>query len=217
MPKLLRKYDIRDIDWGTGERIPLPYEDMHECHRCTRRHAIIYEVQMDDLSVVEIGSGCKGRVLAGWRPSAAEERAANQALEEQIRAAERAKIQEIVELIMPHVLRAPPPPVRLINANDDAEAWGWTQDQLPANPYREDGLWSAPTRCLGTVSLRSAYSTRRWPESEINVFRGRVAELAPERWREIRAKAACFGHPKYLRPRLIAEVQSRLRVEEEGK
>lgn len=158
MPRLVRKYDIREWDYDRGERIPLPRDQQHECDRCTARHCIIFEVQLDaddperPGGVVEVGSGCFKRVRDGWTPSPAELRAAESDFDRAHRAMIAERVRAEVLRLVPRareILEAVAPP-RLLRTDGagrlSRETWGWaTTDRppphLPLDNPREFGFY----------------------------------------------------------------------------
>lgn len=70
--KLKEVYDIREIDWFTGERIPYTPGEGATCHRCGKEHARVYVIEdLDTRKVYEVGSTCCKRIFDGWEPDTA--------------------------------------------------------------------------------------------------------------------------------------------------
>jgi len=63
--QLLNVRDVRPIDWFTGKRVALPAEDLPECLRCGRRHAVVWTLrELPSGRTLTVGSGCGPRLLA---------------------------------------------------------------------------------------------------------------------------------------------------------
>jgi len=69
-PKLVNVFDVREIDWNTGERLPLEAGEGHTCERCGKLHAKVFVVEHEG-KTSEVGSTCCKR-LFGWQPMAEE-------------------------------------------------------------------------------------------------------------------------------------------------
>jgi len=65
---LLAITDLRPVDWFSGKRLPLTIEEMAECHRCGRKHAIVWTVEVTEQGqppqVFNVGSQCGKRMIA---------------------------------------------------------------------------------------------------------------------------------------------------------
>jgi hypothetical protein len=60
---LVAVHDVRPLDWLTGRREPLPAEDIPECSRCGRRHAVVWTLSGSDKSILTVGCRCGARML----------------------------------------------------------------------------------------------------------------------------------------------------------
>ena len=51
--------DLRPVDWLSGKRMPLSPGEGHTCDRCSREHAVVYELLDEDTGkTYSVGSGC---------------------------------------------------------------------------------------------------------------------------------------------------------------
>lgn len=70
-PKLIKVYDVRPFDWRTAKPANLADLDPQEipnCTRCGRKHAVVWIVQGIDGKVHSVGSSCAKKVFNGWTP-----------------------------------------------------------------------------------------------------------------------------------------------------
>jgi hypothetical protein len=65
---LLAITDLRPIDWFTGKRLPLTIEELAECHRCGRKHAVVWKVEVTEHGkaphTFNVGSSCGKKMIA---------------------------------------------------------------------------------------------------------------------------------------------------------
>lgn len=61
--RLIRIQDLRPVDFISGKRLAIPTEEMATCHRCARRHAIVWVVEQAGQQY-RIGSGCGSNAIA---------------------------------------------------------------------------------------------------------------------------------------------------------
>lgn len=121
--ELLNVRDVRPVDWESGKRLPVPAEDLPECLRCGRRHAVVWTLrELPSGRTLTVGSGCGPRLLAeGLLPGvdlpavAAAKRAAAAELRAVRRAGAEARALELAKLARAADLAAGSPP---------APAWG---------------------------------------------------------------------------------------------
>lgn len=69
--KLVRVYDLREVDFFTGKKIPLGEGEGNECNRCGKLHAKVYVVT-DSVRTLSVGSTCVKHACNGWEPTAQE-------------------------------------------------------------------------------------------------------------------------------------------------
>jgi hypothetical protein len=60
---LVAVHDVRPLDWMTGKRESQPAEDLPECTRCGRHHAVVWTLSGSDGSTLTVGCRCGARML----------------------------------------------------------------------------------------------------------------------------------------------------------
>lgn len=98
---LLAVTDLRPIDWYTGKRLPLTINELAECHRCGRKHAIVWTVEVTEPGkpprVFDVGSSCGKKMVAeGLLPDLepASVKAARKAARNRNTATKRAEVEK---------------------------------------------------------------------------------------------------------------------------
>lgn len=115
-PRLLEIEDRRPVDWNSGKRMPADPDDMVECNRCSRMHAVIARIATSPDAVLSVGTGCMRKVLAGWVPTKDELRAARKLREKREAEEAEALIEKWVRILRPRVAQIAVPSADRIDA-----------------------------------------------------------------------------------------------------
>jgi hypothetical protein len=155
--KLIRVYDLREIDEWTGERIPLMAGDGNICNRCGREHAKVYEVKREqDGKLFTVGSTCCKK-LFGWEP----EKAETKRLEKEARKlAENAAYQRLLSIAGPiaaEVNALPLPRIIVLEEREEQArsryaytqiVWGTEGSKVKVWGLKSDGLTNERRNCF---------------------------------------------------------------------
>lgn len=115
--KLIEIRDLRPIDWFSGKRIAIPVEECAECHRCGRRHAIVWTIEVRDalgIKTFDVGSGCGKRAIEeGILPELEKKsvRDAKKSAREKVAAARKAEVTRIAREALELVEAIPYPEI----------------------------------------------------------------------------------------------------------
>lgn len=134
---LLAITDLRPVDWFSGKRLPLTIEEMAECHRCGRKHAIVWTVEVTEHGkaphTFDVGSSCGKKMIAeGLLPDLepASVKAARKAARKRNTDAKRAEVEKharrVGELVAALDMPAPTCTARRIKkyaGGLDLDAW----------------------------------------------------------------------------------------------
>lgn len=157
--------DLRPIDWVSGKRVPIHTDEMAECHRCGRRHAIVWTVEVvadgQAPKVFDVGSRCGARMVSeGLLPELdpASVKAAKKSARQVAREARQAEVEQHARRVGEALRRMHAPKIERTRCRWDKYASGIQLDEWDC-----DGQKSTCPTGTDMSSVRAAL-LRRWHE-----------------------------------------------------